>query len=115
MLTKAMAAVVLMGALWVAGDSLYREFGSCHRSSGCAARVQTPPDCCSTGGSCCEVTRNSILATAAVNPGCNSVLAYCTRTDQIVEGCCSEVIDGQFRCRLTGEIRDVCCCVPILD
>ena len=111
MFTKLMAAVVMTGALWVAGDSLYREFGTC--SHGC--RAQRTPENCSTGSSCCEVTRSSCCAQAATSQCGNSHFSYCTRTDQIVEGNCCEAVDGRFRCLITGEVSDECCCVPVRD
>jgi len=55
MLTKSMIAIVLAGALWVAGDAAYKQIGCCNHRSGCNA----PPPCCtlpqSTGtGDCCQ-------------------------------------------------------------
>jgi hypothetical protein len=115
MLTKLMAAVVMTGALWVAGDSLYREFSTCGQQSGCSSRAQRTIDCCSTSTGCCEVTRSSCCSKTAVGACCDSPLTFCTRTGEVYEGCCCEVVNGQYRCLITGETSDECCCVPILD
>jgi hypothetical protein len=118
MLTKLMAAAVMIGALWVAGDSLYREFGSCDGTSGCASRVRQAPDCCSsTSGGCCEVTRSMCCSQSAASTSncCDSVYTYCTRTGEVNLGSCCEVVDGRYRCRTSGEMLDECCCVPIPD
>jgi hypothetical protein len=128
MLTKVLAPVLLVGALWVGGDAAYKHFGCCQsdiESSGapsacCLVKTKAPKsDCCSTGSECCQPISECCLAvktnTTAAQPCCNAAYSYCLRTDTIVEGCCCEIVNGQYRCLLTGEVSDECCCIPIDD
>jgi hypothetical protein len=124
MLTKAITAIILSGALWVAGDAAYRQFGCCHLndtcplSGGCCHETPTQPsgDCCSQGASradllksCCENGATAAKADAC----CDAAISFCTRTGEFYQGCCCEVVNGQYRCLLTGEISDECCCIPV--
>jgi hypothetical protein len=112
------------GALLVAGDAAYKQFGCCtsrcnYSPPPCCATQPTPssdccstkqPECCEAPSACCLLTAKSA---AKISECCNATYTYCTRTETINVGCCCEVVDGRFRCLLTGEISDECCCVPI--
>ena len=62
MLTKILTAIVMSGALWVAGDAAHQRFDCCPFSGVCCnppseccstvTAVKTG-DCCSTGDDCC--------------------------------------------------------------
>jgi hypothetical protein len=109
MLTKMMAVVMMSGALWVAGDSLYREFGCCAKSRQCEL-ISPTSDCCSEGSSdCCLVSRSACCAVAHA-PAWQAMYVYCDQTEQ-VHFC--EVTDGEYRCLTTGEILPSCCCTPL--
>lgn len=120
MLTKMLAAIVMTGALWVAGDAAYQKFGCCFEGSDCCnpareccvlAAKQPASDCCSTGSSCCSAVKsNSNVETTRC---CDSAYTYCMQTGEIYDGCCCEIVDGQFRCLITGVVSDECCCIPI--
>ena len=34
-------------------------------------------------------------------------------TGEVYEGCCCEVVNGGFRCLITGIVSDECCCIPL--
>jgi hypothetical protein len=65
MLMKTMIAVVMSGALWVAGDAAYKQFGCCNQRSACNAppscctitRTPSTGDCCAPESDCCEPAR----------------------------------------------------------
>lgn len=122
MLTKAFTAVVLAGALWVAGDAAYQRLDCCRPGANCCSPAR---ECCeltsSSSSNCCSTaSRASLLAgkhdccsSATTAPCCNATINYCTRIDQIVSGCCCEFVDGQYRCLITGEVSSECCCIPL--
>ncbi len=125
MITKILAAVMLTGTLWVAGDAAVRNFSCCYSGAECC---NPPSECCllakTTTKSCCATkaaksvksccASNSTLVSAnAAAPCCDSAFTLCLRTGDVVEGCCCEVVDGRFLCLLTGELLDECCCIPI--
>ena len=120
MLTKMLAAVVMAGALYVAGDAAYQKFGCCPTpaSGSCGSITSTDEsDCCASSSSCCSAAKSSCCTTtvkAAVC--CDAEYTYCTRTGQVYEGCCCEVVGpGLYRCLITGEVSEECCCVPIQE
>jgi hypothetical protein len=129
MLTKLLSAVVLTGALWVAGDAAYQKFDCCTQGSDCCnppreccvlATKQKASDCCSRGSDCCNPSRECCLAAkssskAQTTSCCQSTYVYCTLTDEIYEGCCCEIVNGRHRCLVTGTVSDVCCCIPLND
>ena len=63
MLTKVLTAIVLTGALWVAGDAAYQKFGCplqalglCPLQRGCCSS-ETPAKtdgCCPSSSECCK-------------------------------------------------------------
>jgi hypothetical protein len=118
-----LASVVLAGALWVAGDAAYKHFGCCDVGADCCSEPsacclvsakQPTSDCCSTAkpvSECCAVKTSA----SAPQPCCDAAFTYCTRTDTIYEGCCCEVVNGQYRCLITGIVSDECCCIPLND
>ena len=129
MLTKTLIAVVMSGALWVAGDAAYQQFGCCRQRSECNTPspccTSTPAkseeccpgggsDCCAPPSACCLLTAKA-RANAAQQTGacCEATFVYCTRTDSIYVGCCCEVVNGEHRCLITGETSKECCCIPI--
>lgn len=131
MLTKIVTAVLLTGALVVAGDAAYQKIGCCFHGSECcdpasecclnSANPTSTGNCCSTQEtpSCCSSVSRSALAKKSccseANPApcCDAAFTYCTRTGLIYEGCCCEVVNGQYHCLITGIVSDECCCVPI--
>jgi hypothetical protein len=89
MLTKMMAAVVMTGALWVAGDAASKNLGCCFLGSLCCSPTEdccygvkntsTETDCCSPGTVCCDPPTDCCVggtqpATTqpAAKPGCCS-------------------------------------------
>jgi hypothetical protein len=130
MFTKIAASVLLVGSLWVGGDAAYKHFGCCQEglesssapSACCLVNAKAPKaDCCSTGSECCQPVSECCLAvkakvsTAAPQPCCDAEFTFCTRTGVIYEGCCCEVVNGQYRCLITGDVSDECCCIPLND
>src|SRR5687767_10847426 len=97
MLTKVLTAVLLSGALWVAGDAAYQKLGCCFPTSECcdppreccfdAENQSSSSSCCSTKSSCCDApSRSSLTAKKSccseANPVqcCDAAIVYCTRT-----------------------------------
>jgi hypothetical protein len=103
MLTKSIAVIAMIGALWVAHDSLHREFG-CH-SHRCP-QISASSECCSTGVDCCGVSRSACCAQASREP----LFVYCASTQEVHF---VERVDGKFRCMATGALLDECCCTPV--
>jgi hypothetical protein len=77
MLTKMMAALVMTGALWVAGDAAYQSFGCCHAGSECcypvseccfSAASQQTDDCCASGSDCCAPVSECCVAAKGTAP-----------------------------------------------
>lgn len=118
MITKLMAAIVMTGALWVAGDSVYRNIEFCPFSGGCcSSRVRETPDCGSTGSDCCSISRKSCCSQEQLvqTRCCDAPYVYCTLTGEIYEGCCCIIVDGRDFCVATGTFVDECCCIPLAD
>ena len=114
MLTKMMAAIVMTGALWVAGDAAYQKFDFGAQPKSCCLKKVTP-DCCSTGSSCCEVSRKSCCTSTANARCCDAAYVYCTLTGEIYQGCCCIIVDGRDFCLATNTFVDECCCIPLPD
>ncbi|MBM3994205.1 MAG: hypothetical protein FJ303_08640 [Planctomycetes bacterium] len=126
MLTKMFAAMLLTGAVWVAGDAAYERLGCCHSQSECgelrptcgstsqvrrdccSAAKNKASDCCSKRSDCCSAGAN-----AKGRPCCDAAYTYCTQTGDVYEGCCCEVVNGRFLCLITGIVSDECCCIPL--
>lgn len=71
MLNKAMAVVVMVGALYVAGDAAYRQIGS--ERSCCSSRVQPVSDCCAPTTDCCSITRSACCLSEST-PSCTDAV-----------------------------------------
>src|SRR5947209_5262738 len=104
MLIKMLAAVALSGALWMAGDAAYQNFGCCSGSSECC---YPPRECCfgattPTAHNCCTEAKANCCAQEGTSC-CDASIVYCTRTDEFYEGCCCEIVDGRHLCLVTGE------------
>src|SRR5262249_48705482 len=80
MLTKALVAIAMTGALWVAGGAAYQNFDCCSPGSDCcnppheccvlATKAKTG-DCCGSGSDCCFPPRECcVLATKAKASDC---------------------------------------------
>ncbi len=129
MLTKMLVAVVMTGALWVAGDAAYQRLGNCSTKCGTlpreccySASTDDTDDCCSTGSECCVPSRECCLtaakktSTCCAGEGqacCDALFVYCTISGEVSVGCCCEVVDGERRCLVTGTAATPGCCIPI--
>ena len=135
MLTKVLTTLMLTGALVVAGDATYQRVGCCfpgadccpfssccfgvaQQKSNCCSTQSTRSDCCAAPSrstaqsSCCAQEKNCCSATTT-SPCCDAAFVYCTRTGEIYLGCCCEIVNGQYRCLITGAVSDECCCIPL--
>ncbi len=127
MMTKMLTAIVMTGALWVAGDAAIQQFGCSFRcpfssqgTGGCCVLATKPKagDCCSSGSDWCTPAREccvgaKVSGSAASASCCTTAFSFCTRTGEVYEGCCCEIVNGQYRCLLTGAVSAECCCIPI--
>ena len=74
MLTKAIYAIVLTGALYVSGDAAFQSLSCCDTGSSCCvvpleccsgATQKATSDCCSTGSDCCAPLEDCCVAVKA--------------------------------------------------
>lgn len=127
MLTKMLTAMMMTGALWVAGDAAYQKLDCCFLGLDCCqpqreccfrATSTKESNCCLSGSdrgkpapACCAALKSDCCATKS--SCCEATYVYCTRTEEVYEGCCCEIVNGQHRCLVTGIVSDECCCIPL--